>query len=276
MKKLLTIAFMMMFATSIFAQDAPAPAPEEEITKEPFNQVTIWDFVFGVGYNYRKFHKVKLYKASDLPSYFYVPKTRGGGNGNGNGNGNGDPAGIPGQYDPNQPAWHDGEEMYEKPVHIGNADFGARDSSGVELNIGIPCFRHDALRIDALFGFMYYDCDTKIHTQTAQTEYEMQLHTYDIGAKATYKITDRMTASLSLGPSFNFSSLDTSSNGHRSDKDSLDMGVFASAGVQYWFTNYIGVGAEVRYDKVFNDVSTRYSDLDLDTWNTDLKFLFRF
>ena len=78
MKKLLTVAFMMMFASSIFAQDAPAPATEESITKEPFNQVTIWDFVFGVGYNYRKFHKVKLYKASDLPAYFYVPKTRGG------------------------------------------------------------------------------------------------------------------------------------------------------------------------------------------------------
>ena len=123
---------------------------------------------------------------------------------------------------------------------------------------------------------MYYDCDTKITVQNAHTEYEMQLHTYDIGAKASYKITDHLTASVSLGPSFNFTSLDTSSNGHRSDKDSLDMGVFASAGVQYWFTNYIVVGAEVRYDKVFNDVSTRYSDLDLDTWNTDLKFLFRF
>ena len=262
MKKLLTIAFMLIFATSIFAQDAPAPAQEENIAKEPFNQVTIWDFVFGVGYNYRKFHKVKLYKGSDLP--FYTPKTRGPNDGHGNG--------VPGQYDP---IWQE-EEVYEKPVHIGNADFGARDSSGVELNIGLPCFRHDALRIDALFGFMYYDCDTKITVQNAHTEYEMQLHTYDIGAKATYKITDRLTASVSLGPSFNFTSLDTSSNGHRSDKDSLDMGVFASAGVQYWFTNYIGIGAEVRYDKVFNDVSTRYSDLDLDTWNTDLKFLFRF
>ena len=268
MKKLLTVAFMMMFASSIFAQDAPAPATEESITKEPFNQVTIWDFVFGVGYNYRKFHKVKLYKASDLPAYFYVPKTRGGQTRA--------PDGVnPLPNDPGQ-HWQEEEEVYDKPVHIGNADLGARDSSGVELNIGLPCFRHDALRIDALFGFMYYDCDTKISTQTARTEYEMQLHTYDIGAKATYKITDRMTASVSLGPSFNFSSLDTSSNGHRSDKDSLDMGVFASAGVQYWFTNYIGVGAEVRYDKVFNDVSTRYSDLDLDTWNTDLKFLFRF
>ena len=281
MKKLLTIAFMMMFATSLFAQDAPAPTPEENIAKEPFNQVTIWDFVFGVGYNYRKFHKVKLYKASDL----YIPKTRVDGNASGNGNGNGTPSGTPSGYDNGNdgtdvpghtdPIWHD-EEVYDKPVHIGNADFGARDSSGVELNIGLPCFRHDALRIDALFGFMYYDCDTKISMQGARTEYEMQLHTYDIGAKATYKITDRLTASMSLGPSFNFTSLDTSSNGHRSDKDSLEMGVFASAGVQYWFTNYIGVGAEVRYDKVFNDVSTRYSDLDLDTWNTDLKFLFRF
>ena len=254
---------MLMFSATIFAQEAPTAASVENITKEPFNQVTIWDFVFGVGYNYRKFHKVKLYKGSDIP--FYTPKTRGGQTRA--------PNGVPGQYDP---TWHDEEEFYDKPVHIGNADFGARDCSGVELNFSVPCFRHDALRIDALLGFMYYDCDTKITAQGAYTEYDMQLHTYDLGAKASYKITDHLTASMSLGPSFNFTSLDTSSNGHRSDKDSLDMGVFASAGLQYWFTEYIGVGAEVRYDKVFNDVSTRYSDLDLDTWNTDLKFLFRF
>ena len=45
---------------------------------------------------------------------------------------------------------------------------------------------------------------------------------------------------------------------------------------EFWFNKYIGVGADIRYDKVFDNVTTRYSDLDLDTWNTDLKFLFRF
>ena len=104
----------------------------------------------------------------------------------------------------------------------------------------------------------------------------MQLQTYDVGAKASYKFNDHLTASVSLGPSFNYTSLDTSSNGHRSDKDSLQVGCFAAAGLQFWFNNYIGVGADIRYDKVFDNATTRYSDLDLDTWNTDLKFLFRF
>lgn len=267
MKKLLTIAFLMMFATSIFAQDAPAPAPEENITNEPFNQVTIWDFVFGVGYNYRKFHKVKLYKGSDLP-YYFKPGTRGGKTRAPHNNN-----GVPGQ---NDPYWNEEEDFYDRPVHIGNADFGSRECSGLEVNFGIPCFRHDALRIDALLGFMYYDCDTELYVQGAHTEYDMQMHTYDIGAKASYKFNDHLTASVSLGPSFNFMSIDSNSNGHHSDKDSLEMGVFAAAGVQFWFNKYIGVGAEVRYDKVFEDVDTRYSSLDLDTFNTDLKFLFRF
>ena len=60
------------------------------------------------------------------------------------------------------------------------------------------------------------------------------------------------------------------------DKDSLKVGCFAAAGLQFWFNKYIGVGADIRYDKVFDNVTTRYSDLNLDTWNTDLKFLFRF
>ena len=269
MKKLLTLMFLFAFTGLLCAQEAPATpsVTAEEVAKAPFNQVTVWDFIFGIGYNYRKFHKVKLYKGSELMNYY--PKTRGGQT----------------RYDGwvNDPAAHDPhpsqdqeEERYEHPVHIGNSDFGSRECFGSELNIGIPCFRHDAWRVDGLFGLMFYECDTKIRVQGAHTEYDMQLQTYDVGAKISYKFNDRITASVSVGPSFNFTSLDTSSNGHKSDKDSLQVGAFAAAGLQVWLTSHIGVGADIRYDKVFDNASTRYSDLDLDTWNTDFKFFFRF
>ncbi|MCR4575389.1 MAG: autotransporter domain-containing protein [Lentisphaeria bacterium] len=271
MKKLIILACLLSCSVFLKAQDAQ-PA-ETTISDAPFNQVTIWDFIFGVGYNYRKFHKVKLYKDNNIPSNYYSP----------NGRTRRDP--LPGDSgyprDPHDYDDYNDDHDHEHEHHghatpLGMSDFGARDCSGVEVNFGVPCFRHDAWRVDALLGFMYYDCDTKLSIGGDQTRYEMQMHTYDIGAKASYKINDHFSVSASLGPSFNFLDLDSSSNGHSSNHDSLEMGVFAAAGIQFWVTKSIGVGAEVRYDKVFEDVDTRYSSLDLDTWNTDFKFLFRF
>ena len=72
MKKITILACILSFAGLLHAQEAPAA--ETAVSDEPFNQVTIWDFVFGIGYNYRKFHKVKLFKGSDVATY-YVPGT---------------------------------------------------------------------------------------------------------------------------------------------------------------------------------------------------------
>ena len=156
MKKLIVLACILSLTSLLHAQETAAA--ETAVSDAPFNQVTVWDFVFDIGYNYRKFHKVKLFKGSDVATY-YVPGTRGGGT-------RGPNDGVP--NDPAQP-WHGDEEVYDKPVHIGNADFGSRECFGSELNIGIPCFRHDALRIDGLFGFMFYECDTKLTVVGART-----------------------------------------------------------------------------------------------------------
>ena len=65
----------------------------------------------------------------------------------------------------------------------------------------------------------------------------------------------------------------TSSAASQSDKVRF---VVQTGGANYWFTETIGLAAELRYDDGFGTVGTRYAKQDLDTLGGSVKLLVRF
>lgn len=277
-KAIALIAALLAVSTSAHAQEA-----ENKEIVIPENQISIWDFTLGLGYNYRSFHKAKLFKPNTAyqggnPYVIVTPDGGNGGNGGEGGNG-----GIitPGVLPVNDPHWyeehkHEEEHHHEKTVFAGNADFGIQECYGYELNLALPVYKHDKIRFDAILGFQHYDIDTEIYSGGYHTRYDLSMQTFDIGCKCAYRITKSLDATLTIGPSFNTIEQKSSVNGDKSSTDKLEMGMFAAAGLQYWFCDVVGIAAEIRYDAVFNDVKTRYAKHDLNTWNTDLKVIFCF
>ena len=133
-------------------------------------------------------------------------------------------------------------------------------------------------------GYQYYDLDTKTEYQIINkvmeaaysSSFEFQMHSYDIGVKLTYELFDSFDLLATIGPSFNLIDMESSSFGSHEKSTRMKMGVFGAVGAQYWIRPWLGVCAEIRYDKVFSDAVSRYAEMELDTWNTDLKFVFLF
>ena len=310
MKKILALVVAFACGLSVCAQEAPAApaadaskAPEqvpELETTEGGNQITALDFVLGLGYNYRKFHKVKQFTRN--VGGYYV----GGG------------AGATGSYRDLQirqldkqieqlderlartPSgrmydllearrsrleerrWQldegsgNGQEISSPRIYIGNEEVTTSDCFGYELNFLLPFYRDDSIRLAAALGYQYYDLESKTTRPYCNSSFEFEMHTYDVGIKLSYELFDSFDLVATVGPSFNFIDMDSRSFGVGDSSSRVKMGVFGAVGAQYWIRPWIGVCAELRYDKVFSDAVTRYAEMTLDTWNTDLKLVFLF
>ena len=330
MKKIISLAMAFAFSLSLMAQEAPATAqnadnanaPEQvpELETEGGNKITALDIVFGLGYNYRKFHAVKQYSRN--VGGYYIGGGIGGGAGTGTGTGMG--GGWTGsgssaayrdlriqmldrqiqnlsermQHTQSQKL-HDllesrlirleeqrihlehgsGDQLDDytgKRIYIGNTEFGTTECYGYELNFVIPFFKNDDIHLAAALGYQFYDLDSKTTSATYSSSFEFQMHTYDVGLKLTYELFDSFDLVATLGPSFNFIDMESRSFGYSDSSSRLKMGIFGAVGAQYWIRPWLGVCVEVRYDKVFSDAVTRYAEMTLDTWNTDVKLVFMF
>ena len=259
MKKSLWLFLGLLFCLGLNAQEVPADtgkAPEPEL-ENTGNEIKVWDIVLGLGYNYRRFHSVKQFSQPAGGGHYYY----GGGGGGGY-----VPIGTNQQEVPEEP----------EKVYVGNSDFGMTECFGYELDFLVPFYRHDRLRLAAALGFQYYELDTKYSSANYNSSFDFQMHTYDVGVKASYALFDSLDLVATLGPSFNFIDMKTRSFRDNEDTKRLDMGVFGALGLQYWIRPWIGVCAQLRYDKVFSDAATRYAEMNLDTWNTDVRLVFLF
>ncbi len=312
MKKILAIAVAFACGLSVWAQEAAAPAadaakapeqvPELETTSSSGNEITALDFVLGLGYNYRKFHKVKQF-SRNVGGYYI-----GGGAGTGAGTSYRDlqiqrldkqieqlgerlehtPSGR--MYDLLEARisrlWErrmqleegsgQGEEVSSPRIYVGNEEVTTSDCFGYELNFLLPFYKSEGIRLAAALGYQYYDLDTKTTSAYGSSSFEFQMHSYDVGIKLTYELFDSFDLVATIGPSFNVVDMESRSFGVGDSSTRLKMGVFGAVGAQYWIRPWLGVCAALRYDKVFSDAVTRYAEMTLDTWNTDLKLVFMF
>ena len=262
--RLLLCLVAIGFAFTATAQEATDRTPAPELSVEDSgNELGLLDFALGLGYNYRRFHKVRQYARTTggYGGYSYVP-------------GSGLSSfpltvlnGVP----------RDEEELDGRStVYLGRGEFGMAESLGWELNLVLPFFRRDRLQLDAALGFQFYELDTQVTSGGYRSSFDFQMHTYDIGVKAAYCLFDNFDLTASIGPSFNLIDMESRSGGDCDDATRVEVGAFGSVGAQYWLCSWLGLSAQLRYDDVFSDASTRYSRMKLDTWNTDFRLIFLF
>ncbi len=120
---------------------------------------------------------------------------------------------------------------------------------------------------------------------SAKTKMDMQLVVLDLGASVSYEFENGLALSLAAGPSLTVADIDSSTSAgssyggavHKHDDDlELEFGCYVSGGVSYWFSERMGIGADIRYDEAFGDVGTSYVTQNLDSFSGMLSFLLRF
>lgn len=119
----------------------------------------------------------------------------------------------------------------------------------------------------------------------AKTTMDMDLYVLDLGVSVDYEFENSLVLSLAAGPSVTLADIDSSSRsgssfgGSRSKHDDdieFEYGYYISGGIAYWFSEKYGISFDLRYDKAFGEVGTKYVSQNLDAWSGQLQFLIRF
>lgn len=122
----------------------------------------------------------------------------------------------------------------------------------------------------------------------AKVNFDMDLYVFDLGLSLGYNLDNGLRAFVAAGPTLSLADMESSaynsvgvgsgndSNFGRANENEFNWGLYASAGAGYWFNETIGVSAELRYDKAFGDVGTRYASQSLNTFGGMLKMQIRF
>ncbi len=196
----------------------------------------------------------------------------------------------------------------------GKGTYGLQESLGVIIGGSFTLTEEKSLRLSLLADFQYFQNDSgkyvdysgasttvKKHpvvfgsmgedfdlvnglgmgSGSAKMTMEMDLYVFDLGLSVGYEFENSLSLFLSAGPTISLADIDTTcrpaGERKRSDNDNeIEYGFFVSAGAAFWFNERFGLSAEVRYDKSFGDVGTRYVVQDLDAWGGNLAFLVRF
>ena len=111
---------------------------------------------------------------------------------------------------------------------------------------------------------------------TGKAKFDMQLWVLDAGLSLGYNFDFGLRLYLAGGPSLSIADMDSSSSGHHDNDRECRAGMYLAGGANFWFTERVGIAAEVRYDNVFGTVGTRYVKQDLDTLGGSVKLLVRF
>lgn len=109
-----------------------------------------------------------------------------------------------------------------------------------------------------------------------KAKFDMQLWVLDAGLSLGYNFNCGLRLYVAGGPSLSIADMDSSSSGHHDNDRECRAGLYLAGGANFWFTERIGIAAEVRYDNVFGTVGTRYVKQDLDTLGGSVKLLVRF
>ncbi|MBR4517938.1 MAG: hypothetical protein IKO65_02940 [Victivallales bacterium] len=113
-------------------------------------------------------------------------------------------------------------------------------------------------------------------SSTGKAKFDMQLWVVDAGLSLGYNFDCGLRLYVAGGPTLSLADMDTSSSGHSKDEKEFNWGLYVAGGVDFWFTEFVGIAAEVRYDDGFGTVGTRYVKQSLDTLGGSVKLLVRF
>ena len=130
---------------------------------------------------------------------------------------------------------------------------------------------------------------------TVNLESDLNLYVLSLGVNGNM-VSDRFTVNFSGGPTLNIANFETdigqttvwtapndpldgtvvSSTGDSDDELDLIIGLYGTVGIEFFFTERLGVSAEYRYDFLFDEVSTSHAEMDLGGYSGSLLFIYHF
>lgn len=113
-------------------------------------------------------------------------------------------------------------------------------------------------------------------TTSAKSKFDLELYVFDAGLSLGYNFDCGLRPFVAVGPTLSLADMESSSMGRHANENEFNWGLYASAGASFDFTENVGVSAELRYDKGFGKVGTRYVEQSLDAFGGMLKLQFRF
>ena len=111
---------------------------------------------------------------------------------------------------------------------------------------------------------------------TGKAKFDLQLWVLDAGVSLGYNFDNGLRLYLAAGPTLSLADMESSNGARHKNEIEFNWGFYAAGGANYWFTETIGLAAELRYDDGFGTVGTRYAKQDLDTLGGSIKLLVRF
>ena len=184
-------------------------------------------------------------------------------------------------------------------------DVEGMDCFGPVLSLEYGIWRKDAMTLSLVGGVQYYHLDNSCHISSLTTEthsftpvgnpefgsvvgdvsrrggvfkakMDMDLYILDVAVKAGYDVSESFGLFAAFGPTMTFADTESKVDGrHDSDEDFI-FGLYAGAGVAWWFTEKVGLSCEVRYDAAFEKAETRDVKQELDGFGGALKLLIAF
>ena len=110
----------------------------------------------------------------------------------------------------------------------------------------------------------------------SKSKFDMQLWVLDAGLSLGYNFDNGLRAYLAGGPTFSIADMESSCGGKHKNEIEFNWGLYVAGGASYWFSETIGLAAEMRYDDGFGSVGTRFVKQSLDTLGGNVKLLVRF
>ncbi len=305
--KMTALALGFAFSSMVFAQEAPVVPVEAEQEVE-VGQPAAWNLSLGVSYRHFKGPKFKSTKlkndisavsnydstvkgsvesvASSIGRGLMTVTTVDGAKGNaGHGSyGDGEYFGfvIGGSFTLMQ------EESMTISL-VGNFSYYDLDSQSRHAALGGTTSVSSLWALDGRpavvdrgdFAGDYALYDTAVTgSLTSWNKMSMDLYVLDLGASIGFDFDNNLGAFIALGPTITLADMNSSSRNddgtHHKNENEFEFGVYVSGGASFWFNEKFGVSLEVRYDKAFGEVGTRYFTQDLDTIGGMLKLLCRF
>ncbi|MBP5672983.1 MAG: outer membrane beta-barrel protein [Victivallales bacterium] len=187
----------------------------------------------------------------------------------------------------------------------GKMDVESIDCFGPVLSLEYGIWQKDAVTLSLIGGFQYYHLDNSRHINAYATEthsfmpvnnpqfgsvignvstlgdvfkakMDMDLFILDLGLKAAYSLNESFDLFVTVGPTLTIADTESKVDGHHDSDDDCILGLYASAGAAWWFSEKISLSCEVRYDTAFEKVETKDIKQELDGFGGALKLLIAF
>lgn len=187
----------------------------------------------------------------------------------------------------------------------GKMDIETIDCFGPVISLEYGIWQKEALTLSLIGDFQYYCLDnsrringttTETHTFTAvqhsdfgsatgniyvlggnfKAKMDMDLYILDLGLKGDYAFSESFEIFAAVGPTLTFADTESKVDGRNDSDEDFIFGLYAGAGMAYWFNEKIGLSCEIRYDAAFEKVETKDIKQDLNGFGGALKLLIAF